>query len=149
MAFKKTCRCGKIIDYNEKYCDKCAEYMHELKKENDRYYDKHMRKNKDVYHSKQWRKLTNEIKNKFKGIDIYAYYVLGELVYGDLSHHVIPINDDDSRKFDLDNLIWVSNSTHSIVHAEYDKGGRAKQDMQELLFSLIKRWEEENSIYNG
>ncbi|MBW9154871.1 HNH endonuclease [Clostridium tagluense] len=108
-------------------------------------YDKFSR-NKDsasFYASKPWRKVTKSCKSKFNGIDIYEYYVNKQMVYGSLSHHIIEIVEDKSKSLDISNLIYLSDSTHALVHVEYKSCEQDKKSMQELLMGLIKRWEEE------
>lgn len=145
MALKKQCRCGKIIDYSMKYCDECEDKVKQYKKDNNRYYDKNIR-NKDsatVYHSVQWNRLTEQCKNRFKGLDIYSYYMLGEIEYGMLCHHIEEITINDSRKYDLENLIYLTGSNHNSIHAMY------KQDYEgtkKVLFELIERWKKEFNI---
>lgn len=112
----------------------------------DKKYDKTKRKRSKIYWSNSWKTLTTKCKNKFKALDIYALYVLGVYRYGDLSHHIDTIEDNPDLTFDLDNLIYVSYNTHTLIHKEYDASPDRKKAMQDLLLSLIKRWEEENTI---
>jgi hypothetical protein len=143
----KTCRCGKKIPYNKKYCDECQKEISAQKAERNKYYDNNIRQNKEIYHSKVWKRLTNRCKNRFNGIDIYSYYVLGKLEYGNISHHIIPVNDDSSnRQYDITNLIYLSQVNHAHIHSEYNKGIESKQAMQALLFRLIDIWEKDNDI---
>lgn len=141
MALKKLCRCGKIIDYTDKYCVECTNKHLQEKKDTNKYYDINHRKNKDIYSDTIWRKLTEICKNKFNGIDIYSLFVYNKLVYGSLSHHIVEVDEDKNRIYDISNLIYVSDASHREIHSAYNKGGRVKKDMQELLFSLITRYE--------
>ncbi|MCF8020888.1 MAG: hypothetical protein K9L62_16030 [Vallitaleaceae bacterium] len=118
-----------------------------LKKKNNKYYDQNVRKNSDVYHDKRWVKVTNQCKDKFRGLDIYSYYIEKQIVYGNLSHHIIEVDDCNDRMFDISNLVYVSNKTHGHVHSQYEHSEQSKLKMQKLLFELIKKWETE--MMNG
>lgn len=142
---KKQCRCGKIIDYIAKYCDECEDKMKESKRDSNRYYDKNIRNqdSKVVYNSIQWDYLTTQCKSRFKGLDIYGYYTLGTIEYGSICHHIEEITLNANRKYDLENLIYLSSSNHNIIHKLY------KQDYEgtkRLLFELVSRWKKEFNI---
>lgn len=143
MELKKLCRCGKVIDYTDKYCDKCTDkYEQDIKYKN-RLYDKQYRKNKEIYHSKEWVKLVELCKQRYQYIDIYEYYVNHQLVYGNLCHHIMPVEENKDRIYDLDNLIYLSNSSHALIHSEYDKSDKTKKKMQKILIDCVERWKQE------
>jgi predicted nucleic acid-binding Zn ribbon protein len=143
ILYKSCPKCGKKILYDKKYCDECSIKIKDEKVEKNRRYDKNERKNKDVYHNARWTKLTSQCKSKFRGIDIYSWYELGRLEFGDLSHHVVPIDDNSGRQYDITNLIYLNQSNHAYIHGEYNKGIEKKKAMQELLFRLIEQWKKE------
>lgn len=148
MALKRICRCGRTIPYELRYCESCSKKYEEYKKNNNKLYDR-TKRNKEsakVYHSPVWLKLTDECKKKFKGIDIYSYYVLGKVEYGSLSHHIEEVTESKARIYDIENLIYLTDANHATVHSEYNKGAEDKRKMQQLLFNLIKRYKEEFSI---
>lgn len=58
-------------------------------KEEDKY--KKDTKEKQFYSSEQWSLVREKAKDKFKGIDIYSYYVLRRIEYGQTVHHIEPI----------------------------------------------------------
>ena len=141
---KRICtRCGMSYPYNSTCPNGCVKKRKAI---SDKRYDRTKRKRSKIYWSNSWKTLTNICKNKFKALDLYALYVEGVYRYGDLSHHIDPIEDNPDKTFDLDNLIYVSYATHTKIHKEYDKSPKDKKNMQELLLSLVKRWEEENTI---
>jgi hypothetical protein len=117
--------------------------MNKQKKERNKNYDKFSR-NKDsasFYSTGRWKKLTKTCANKFNGMDIYEYYINGEIVSGNLSHHIIEIIEDKSKAYDIDNLVWLSDGSHSLVHVAYNNG--EKEEMQTLLKELIERYMKE------
>jgi hypothetical protein len=138
------CNCGAIIDYSLKRCEDCEKKYKVNKTEANRIYDKECR-DKDsaaIYHSKQWERITDQCKARFKGLDIYSYYVLGKVEYGNICHHIIEVKDDKDRAYDLENIIYLSSSNHNIIHGLYktDYEGTKK-----MLFDLIERWKHEYS----
>ncbi|WP_090037641.1 hypothetical protein [Clostridium frigidicarnis] len=142
----KQCRCGKIIPLGIKYCDKCKQISERNKSERNKFYDENLRKNKNTYGSKRWKQLSILCSNKFNGMDIYKLYKYGIIKQGELSHHVIEINEDESKIYDIDNLIWLTDGSHKEIHKEYRKGGQAKINMQDYLFKIIERYIEDYEI---
>jgi hypothetical protein len=145
MALKRLCRCGTIIDYKDKLCDKCTVIAKANKTERNRIYDAECRNKEstEIYHSPRWQLLTQQCKSRFKGIDIYEYYVNNNLTFGSLSHHIIEVNEDKNRVYDIDNLIYLSSPSHKTIHNICDKSAKSKQEMQQLLFSLTDRFKKE------
>ncbi len=142
MSLKKTCTCGKIIDYSQQCCDECKVKYEQYKAQRYKHYDKNIR-SKDTtafYNSTEWEKARAEALRKYKGLDLWEYYINKKIVYADTAHHIIELKDDWSRRLDISNLFPLSSSNHSMIHKLYKKD---KQGTQKLLFELIKRWEEE------
>jgi hypothetical protein len=137
MLFKICTICGAKYKIGTQCPNGCSS---KAKKERDKRYDINSRDKTSyaIYHSKGWQKLTELCKAKFNGLDIYQLYKYKKIIYGNVSHHVIPIKDDNTRIYDIDNLIYLSNASHSEIHKEYDTGN--KEQMQEYLFKLIKQY---------
>ncbi len=136
--------CGVSISYGTTRCEKCQGKYIQNKKVDVKNYDKTERKNHDVYHDKRWGILTEQCRNQFNGLDIYQLYISNRIVYGNMSHHVILIEDDYDRRFDINNLIYLNEiESHRLIHSVYDKSDRDKKEMQELLFNLIERFKSE------
>ncbi|MGP1563023.1 hypothetical protein [Filifactor alocis] len=133
---KKLCACGNKININQKSCTVCEQ----KRKEYIKHYDKTQRKNKDIYHSKMWSRLTKLCKERFNSLDIYVLYEHGEIRKGTLSHHIIEIDEDRSKAFDLDNLIFLSDRSHAEIHIEYSKGEKEKKLMQNKLQAYVERY---------
>ena len=53
---------------------------------------------------------------------------------------VIEIDDDRSKAFDLDNLIYLSERSHAEIHIEYAKGEKEKKLMQNKLQAYVERY---------
>lgn len=51
-------------------------------------------------------------------------------------HHIIPVKDDWSKRYDIDNLIPLSNATHEYIEQTYAQGQREKIEMQRVLLVI-------------
>lgn len=77
--------------------------------------------------------LRQKVMNDCDGIDLFELCVYNRVRHADTVHHIVPLEDDKSKGLDEMNLIPVSSSNHNLIHAEYDKGGQYKENMQRLL----------------
>lgn len=146
MALKKTCKCGAIIDYADKYCGECELEVKYTKAERNKTYDKNVRNLRDkkyteFYHSKQWRHVVERVKKKYNYMDIYSYYINNKIEYGKICHHVRELKMDgwDSR-LDTNVIVYVTHDNHTLIHdmLDDDYEGTVK-----VLLGLIQRYEEE------
>lgn len=133
MIYKRCTRCGKRLEYNT-ICSCKAKY----KTNSDDYKNN---KEKKFYKSKAWQDTTNIIKNKFNYIDIYSYYILGQVEQGEVVHHIIAIDEDFNKRLSLSNLIYLTEKNHRTIHNLMKKSPKDKEDVQQLLLSLIKRFD--------
>lgn len=136
MLMRICSKCGKRLQVGET-CT-CIGSKSRIRQHN-KSYDK-LKRNKDraaFYASPSWATLKRAAKARAYGLDELRLYQ-GRMVPGDVVHHIIPITDDPGRALDADNLICVSNQTHRYIHAQYDRGGKAKKEMQALLFQIRK-----------
>nr|DAM85367.1 MAG TPA: HNH endonuclease bacteriophage, HNH Endonuclease, DNA.52A [Caudoviricetes sp.] len=132
MIYKRCTRCGDRLEYNT-ICSCKSKY----KTNSDSYKDD---KEKRFYKSKAWQDTTNIIKNKFNYLDIYSYYVLGQIEKGEVVHHIVALDEDFSKKLSLSNLIYLTEKNHRNIHNLMKRSPKEKEDVQKLLFSLIKRF---------
>lgn len=132
MIYKRCTRCGTRLEYNT-ICSCKAKY----KTNSDSYKDD---KEKRFYKSKAWQDTTNIIKNKFSYLDIYSYYVLGQIEKGEVVHHIVALDEDFSKRLSLSNLIYLTEKNHRNIHNLMKRSPKEKEDVQQLLFSLIKRF---------
>lgn len=139
MPLKKVCRCGRIIDYNQRFCPACAKKYERRQQENNQQYDRTTRDKKAAgfYHSTAWIKTRQYILRKYKGLDLYALFILNHIEYADTVHHIIELREDWGRRLDTDNLFPLSSSNHNAIHSMYDKD---KKGTQKLLHELLDRW---------
>ena len=80
----------------------------------------------DFYHSPEWAKLVQAVRARDGGIDRYAWLAHRAYVPGRTVHHIIPIEEDWDKRFDPDNLILVSDSSHGEIHAALKAGGKQR-----------------------
>ena len=96
--------------------------------------------NAEFYHSKAWKSMTALCKLKANGLDLYELVINNNIVKGTLSHHIDELEEDRSKALDINNLIWISDKTHSYIHSEYNKNLESKNKMKEVLFNIIKNY---------
>lgn len=121
----------------------------ECRKERYKVYDKYCR-NKDraeFYHSKSWKTLSAMCKARANGLDIYELIVNNRFVKGTLSHHIEELKDNKSRALDINNLIWISDKTHTYIHSQYDKSDEDKLSMQNKLFDILNKYNTNEKIF--
>lgn len=151
MSLKKCCpMCGTIINYQDKYCSECSNKANIVKTESNRQYDKNVRKLRDIqytsfYHSKEWIKTVEVVKSKYKCLDIYSYYVLSTIEYGNICHHIELLKTCGGweHRLDIEGLIYLTNSNHATIHAMYEKDYEGTKVMLE---GLIDKWNKEFNI---
>lgn len=134
----KICRCGQRIPQNKKKCDKCKE----KDKERVRHYDMYERKNKEIYQSTEWGKLAEQCKIICNGLDIFLLFQENKIKKGRVAHHIVEVEEDPARIFDILNLIYLTDKSHAYIHKIYEQGKAQKQQMQQLLFEYMKKWRE-------
>ncbi|NOV63468.1 hypothetical protein B0H37_001554 [Clostridium beijerinckii] len=139
MICKRCSRCGKRIQTGT-ICE-CQRNRH-------REYKKYRSDDKEqsFYSSKEWKIIKDKVKDKFKKIDIYSYYVLGELEYGQTAHHIEPLKDNWDRRLEIDNLIYLTESNHQKIHKAMEKDKKNKKQIMDMLYELIRRFEQEFKI---
>ena len=140
MALLKTCpKCSKLISYELNLCAECNKDKYKYDKTRDKY-------KVNFYHSKEWLHTVELVKNKYKQLDIYEYYINNAIVYGNISHHIEELTDNKARRLDITNLIYLTTENHNKIHALYNKSKESKIATQQLLFNLINKWNEEMKI---
>lgn len=121
--------CGRRLSQGDKcVCQKArhkiynAEYRDEIKN--------------DFYHSAAWKKVAAAVKARANGLDEYLLSQ-GCLEQGTIAHHIFPIDESADLKLSMENLIFVSASTHNYVHEEYRKSQQNKKAIQARLKAIV------------
>lgn len=87
---------------------------------------------KAFYNSSEWKATRARVLARDTGIDIYLYITEGRVVPADTVHHIVELMEDYSKRCDLDNLISISEATHSMISKAY-KDEIKKAQMQQTL----------------
>lgn len=132
MIYKRCSRCGKRIEAGQT-CE-CVKQRHKE-------YNKYSRNkiSSEFYDSVNWKRIREYIKNKYDGIDVYAYVVFGQIEQATLVHHIVEIEDDKSQALVERNLIPVSVSSHNLIHQAYNESESSKRAMQTTLYECLRR----------
>lgn len=138
MALKKCCpRCGRVIDYTDKYCDECSKNIAKEKTYRNREYDKNIRKNVNPYGSKQWHLIRQEALVRDHGLCVYCIKKRNKISYESLAHHIQKVNDSVDRSYDVENMISLYRQCHDAVHVMYNQDDKSNSDMQSELYEMI------------
>jgi hypothetical protein len=135
--YKRCCRCNKrLLEGTTCECSK------KRYKEYDK--DKVNTREKKFYSSGSWDKCKIKAKDRFNGMDIYSLYVSNKVEYGQTVHHIEPIKENWNRRLDIENLIYLTESNHRLLHNRMDNGEH-DQVINELN-DLIERFKKEFDI---
>lgn len=140
MIYRRCPRCRQRIPSGSK-CG-CAKQRY---KEYDR--TGRDRKTNAFYRSAAWRILREQAKARYMGIDIYSFYARGRIEHGHSVHHIIPIKDDWSKRLELDNLIYLTEQNHQLVHAMLQDHRR--EEIIQRLQDHVLRFKKEHHIQGG
>lgn len=151
MALKKTCaKCRKIIDFGVSYCDKCQviadrerrEFFKEKFKNNrkNNNWNKSNKESMNFYNSNHWKNIRDDILNKYKGLDLYDYYINNKITHADTVHHIEELTSNWDRRYDVSNLIPLSYSNHRRIHLMYRYD---KDNTMTVLQGILDRWSSE------
>lgn len=142
---KKPCKkfgCSNLTEYPHRFCINHLDLEEKENAERNNYYDKNIRDKKcnEFYHSKQWINLREYILNKYKGLDLFEYYLNNNIEYASTIHHIEEVKENWDKRLDVTNLIPVSERSHNTIHSLYNKD---KLKTQKLLLNLIQKWNDE------
>lgn len=132
------CRCGAAIPQNMGLCRTCAEGKGSRQSRHMEY--NRFRRDKRAaafYVSAEWRRARAAAMQLYDGMDIYAYYVQHRIMTADMVHHIVELEEDWEKRFDIANLLPLSNGNHGIISALYGKDEATKRATQEQLRGII------------
>lgn len=142
MALMKYCNkagCNRQVPQGVKYCILHTINKTEENRQRHREYDARRRnqKAKDFYNSAEWKAARARALARDTNIDIYLYIMEGRVVPADTVHHIVELMEDYSMRCDMDNLISISEGTHSMISRAY-KDTVKKKAMQQTLRECIR-----------
>lgn len=142
MSLLKPCRrCRKLIPINQSYCEDCQPVIDEelAQRESQRHSRYNQQRNdkreQQFYKSSDWKHLVKYLANYYHGLCVYSYLVEHTIVPYYTMHHIIPVKDDWSKRFDSNCIIPLSESMHQQVEKAYREGRKA--EVQKQLFDLL------------
>lgn len=142
------CRCGAVIPQEMGLCQACAEGQGSRQSRHMEY--NRFRRDKRAaafYVSADWRRAREAAMRLYDGMDIYAYYVQRRIMTADMVHHIVEIEEDWTKRFDIANLFPLSNGNHGIISALYEKDEATKRATQEQLRGIIVgHWKDSGGI---
>jgi hypothetical protein len=144
MALLKYCNrngCNKLVPQGVRYCEAHTVNKTAENRERHKEYDAHCRNQtaKAFYNSSEWKATRARVLARDTGIDIYLYITEGMVVPADTVHHIVELMEDYSKRCDLDNLISISEATHSMISKAY-KDEIKKAQMQQTLRECISEY---------
>ena len=144
MALLKYCNrngCNKLVPQGVWHCKEHTVNKTAENRERHKEYDAHCRNQtaKAFYNSSEWKATRARVLARDTGIDIYLYITEGRVVPADTVHHIVELMEDYSRRCDLDNLISISEATHSMISKAY-KDEIKKAQMQQTLRECISEY---------
>jgi len=137
MALMKYCNrngCNKLVLQGVGYCKAHTITKDIENKERHKEYDAHCRNQtaKAFYNSAEWKAARARALARDTNIDIYLYIKQGVVIPADTVHHIIELMEDYSKRCDINNLISISDATHSMVSKAYKDEARKAQTQQAL-----------------
>lgn len=150
MAFMKFCNrqgCNRLVPLGIKYCEIHAAIKAAEDKGRHKAYDKYHRNQeaKAFYNSTEWQYARAAALARDNNIDIYLYIMEGRAVPASTVHHIIELSEDYQKRCDPDNLISMSEQTHSMVGKAYNDNKRKKK-MQETLRECLREYKKRLSL---
>lgn len=137
MAILKMCnRCNKVLAYS-KVCECYARYQQ---------YDVDRQDKHSFYKTKEWNAIRKKVIYLCNSIDIYSYYNDNKIEYGRTVHHIVPITEDWSKRLDIDNLIYLTESNHRKIH---ERMNQRKEEVEKELRELKVKWKKEITDVGG
>ena len=135
MAIYKRCN----ICHNRIPSGTTCECAKKIRAQSNKVYDKYQRNRESdqFYHSREWELTRDEVLRIDKGLDVYLYITTGEIVIADAVHHIEPLTDNWNRRCDIDNLISLSTSTHTMIEQMYKKD---KEGTMKILYEMLKQF---------
>ena len=124
MALMKRCDmpgCNKLAPQGVRHCPAHAMGKTEENRRRHKEYDAHCRNKeaKAFYNSAGWKAARAKALARDAGIDVYLYVRERRAVPADTVHHIVELKEDYSKRMEMENLISVSEATHSMISAAY------------------------------
>lgn len=152
MAILKHCShrgCYEVLQQDIQYCEYHSKKH--IAKQKERYKEYQHRRLQDYnevrsqsfYQSTEWDRLREVVKASLFHIDIFEYYRTGKIVEGETVHHILEVREEWEARFDVNNLIYLTQRNHLLIHKKYKESKEAKARVQRILLGLIEQFNKE------
>lgn len=101
------------------------------------------KKTADVYINAKWLEIREKCIEKCFGIDVFAFNNDNQIRFGHTVHHIYPVEDYPNKSFDIENLIYLTEQNHRIVHRMLEDNFEATV---QLLLEYRGRFEREFGV---
>lgn len=122
--YKRCSRCGKRLAPMQA-CD-CSSKRYKEYKPNDI---------SEFYNSRQWHRARELAIEYCFGLDVFSLYH-NRIEYGQTVHHIEPVGICYSKRLKQDNLIYLTESNHRLIHKMLDEN----YPQTVALLTEIRRW---------
>lgn len=137
MKYCNRCGCNHIVPQGVMYCKVHTETQAERHKEYDQV--RRNKKAKTFYNSPGWRTVRQIALIRDNYIDVYLYVTEGRVVPAQHVHHITELEENYSKRLDLDNLISLSAGSHSKISKMYKDAGQ-REEMQKTLRDCLREY---------
>lgn len=95
------------------------------------------REEKKIYKNIKWRRLRLEVLDYQEYVCLWSLYIDGVIRQANIVHHIIEILVDDSKAYDIDNVIGLCKAAHDDIHVLYKTN---KKDTIALIKECNRLW---------
>lgn len=101
--------------------------------------DKYKRDIEKWYNSREWKSARKRAIEHCAGLDIIVYLETGEIIPGEIVHHIVPLEESWEMRCSIENLVYITERTHRKLHEamKHDRNGVIRYVQQKM-----KIWEE-------
>ena len=123
MILKPCARCGRAIPYGRPYCETCQPVVDQHRQESKRRRNRRYDAGRDprtvsFYHSKEWKALSRTVLQEAGYLCEYCGREIATEV-----DHVVPLDEDWSRRYDRMNLKATCHGCHDKKHGRFGPRG--------------------------
>ena len=91
------------------------------------------------YHQEKYMKLQKERYKDYQRRRLEDY----NEVRSETVHHIIEVKEEWNSRFDINNLIYLTQKNHLMIHSKYKKSIKEKRKVQKILLGLIEAFQKE------
>ncbi|HOR12296.1 MAG TPA: HNH endonuclease [Clostridia bacterium] len=135
--FCPRCR-SKLIPLGDVSCPGCTSDRHKL-------YDSTRRDKRtaEFYQSPEWAAVKQAVHYKYHGLCLYSLFEMNRVEQAYSVHHIEPLRDAWEKRLDIDTLIPLTASAHSLIEQMDKIAAKA------LCYGLLKKWKEKFTPEGG